>query len=312
MRVFLAGATGALGRPLVQALLAAGHELTGTTRSPERAAELRAAGAQAAVLDALDADALRAALLAAEPEVVVDQLTALPPRYDVRRYARMTAATDRLRLEATPVLVAAAAEAGARRVVAQSVAFAARPAGPAVLDESAPLWTDAPEPHGRAVGATAALEAAVLGAAGSEGVVLRYGALYGPGTWYAGDGDIALQVRRRRFPIVGRGDGVFSFVAVEDAVSATVLALDRGAPGIYNVADEDPAPMREWLPIYARALGARPPRRVPLWLARLVVGSSVAGAMNALRGADSAKARRELGWAPAYPSWREGFPAMLA
>jgi 2-alkyl-3-oxoalkanoate reductase len=307
MRVFVAGASGVIGRALVPQLVAAGHEVTGTARSEERAEAVRAAGARAVVCDALDAEALRAAVTEAAPEVVVHQLTALPHRFDPRDREIYTA-TNRVRTEGTRNLIDAASAAGARRLVCQSIAFAYAPgARPEVMDEDAPLALGSPPPFGDGVRAIEAMERAVLGAEGLEGVVLRYGWFYGPGTFYADDGSVAHDVRRRRFPVIGKGTGLFSFVHVDDAASATVAAVERGAPGIYNVVDDDPAPQREWLPAYADAIGAKKPFRVPVWIARLVVGkiATVAGVQP---GASNAKAKRELGWKPRWRSWREGFP----
>jgi|ERR1700710_429546 len=309
MRVFVAGASGVIGRPLVRRLVAAGHEVTGMTRREERAGEIRAAGAEAVVCDVFEAEALERAVVAAAPEAVVHALTALPQRYDPR--SDYFAATNRIRTEGTRNLVAVARTAGARRLVAESIALAYRPAGGWVKDEREPLFDDAPGRFGVAFGAAAELERQVLEADGIEGVVLRYGWLYGPGTYYDRGGQQAEEVRKRRFPVVGEGTGTFSFVHVDDAASANAAALERGAPGVYNVVDDEPAPLREWLPVYAEALGAKAPRRVPVWLARLVAGKDVAASALALRGADNAKARRELGWEPAYPSWRQGFGAAL-
>jgi len=306
MRVFVAGATGAIGRPLVSQLLAAGHEVTGMTRVPERAEGVRAAGAEAVVCDVFDADGVRGAIAEARPEAVVHQLTDLPADYDTNP-ARLARGTNRLRREGTRVLLDAAQAAGARRFVAQSLAFVYAPDGEWVKDEEAPL---ASAPEGVVV-SVRALEQAVLEAPALEGIVLRYGQFYGPGTWYAADGSIAERVRRRRFPIVGRGEGRFSFIHVEDAAAATVAAIERGRPGVYNICDDEPAPLREWLPIYAAALGAKPPRRVPALLARMVAGATAAQAATAMRGAANGKAREELAWSPRYPSWREGFRGAL-
>jgi nucleoside-diphosphate-sugar epimerase len=306
MRVFVAGATGAIGRPLVLQLVAAGHEVTGTTRSEERAEAVRAAGARAVVCDALDPDALRAAVEQAAPEVVVHQLTALPHRFDPRD-KEIYAATNRVRGEGTRNLIEAARAAGARRLVWQSIAFAYRPAAqPEVMDEEAPLALGSPPPFGDAVRAIDEMERAVVGAEGMEGLVLRYGWFYGPGTYYADDGSMAHDVRRRRFPVIGKGTGIFSFVHVDDAASATVAAVERGAPGIYNIVDDDPAPQREWLPVYAEAIGAKKPLRVPVWVARLVAGK-IANLAGLQPGASNAKAKPELGWEPRWRSWREGF-----
>ena len=311
MKVFLAGATGVIGAPLVPRLLAAGHDVTGTTRVAGRAQDLRAAGVEPVVLDAFDADAVRAAVLAARPEVVILQLTALPRRINPRRYAEAMEPTSRLREETTPVFVAAAREAGARRVVVQSISFVTGPDGPPVHDETAPLYLDGPGAIGAPIRATAAMERCVTGADGLDGVVLRYGFLYGPGTVFAPDGSSVEEIRKRRYPVVGSGEGRFSFVHVEDAAAATVLALDTGAAGIYNITDDDPAPMRDWLPEAARIIGAPKPRRVPAWVARLAVGPHAVHWGTTLRGNANAKARRDLGFVPAYPTWREGFTQAL-
>ena len=306
MRVFVAGASGAIGRRLLPQLIAAGHDVTGTTRSEAAAEAIRAAGAQAAICDALDAQALHAAVTGAAPEVVVHQLTALPHRFDPRD-KEIYASTNRLRSEGTRTLLDAARAAGARRMICQSIAFAYAPGAVAeVKDEDAPLALGAPAPFGDGVRAIEEMERAVVGAEGLEGVVLRYGWFYGPGTYYADDGSMAEDVRRRRFPVIGKGTGLFSFVHVDDAAGATVAAVERGAPGIYNVVDDDPAPQREWLPAYAEAIGAKKPLRVPVWVARLVVGK-LASVASVQPGASNAKAKRELGWEPRWPSWRQGF-----
>lgn len=310
MRVFVAGASGAIGRPLVPRLIAAGHEVTGMTRSEARAEDVRAAGAAAAVVDALDADALRAAVADASPEVVIHELTSLPDRLNFRR-KDIYAATNRVRTEGTRNLIEAAQAVGARRFVCQSIAFAYRPEGAALKTEDDPLLDDAPGPFGSGVAALREMEGMVLGSEGLDGLVLRYGFFYGPGTYYAEDGSTTADVRRRRMPIVGKGTGVFSFVHVDDAADATVAAVERGAPGVYNIADDDPAPMSEWVPVFAQAAGAKPPRRVPAWLAKLVAGRDVAAYALELRGASSEKAKRELGWQPAHPSWRGGFAESL-
>ena len=310
MRVFVAGASGAIGRPLVRQLLAAGHEVTGMTRRQERAEEIRAAGAAAVVCDVFDAEALRQAVGTAAPEAVIHALTALPTRYSPR--SDYLAPTNRIRTEGTRNLVAAARAAGVRRVIAESIAVAYRPQGEWIKDEEAPLFVDAPGSSGAAFAAVAELERQVLEATGVDGLVLRYGWLYGPGTYFDRDGQQADEARRRRLPIVGAGTGTFSFLHVDDAAAATVAALERGAPGVYNVADDEPAPLREWVPVYAEALGAKPPRHVPVWLARLVAGKDTAAAALSMRGASNAKAKHELGWQPGHPSWRQGFGEALA
>jgi nucleoside-diphosphate-sugar epimerase len=310
MRVFLAGASGAIGTPLLPRLLEAGHEVVALARTPERAAALRATGAETAVADALDARALHGAIIAARPEVVVNQLTALPAVIRPRHYAADLAATTELRRTAYPVVARAAADAGARRVIAQSVSFMLDPAGPWVQDEAAPLMREPPPSTRAAVASMHALEDATLGTPGVQGVVLRYGFFYGSGQLAPG-GSMAEDVRRRRLPVVGSGEGRFSFIHVEDAADATVLALDRGEPGIYNVTDDAPAPQREWVPGLARIMGAKAPRHVPLWLAKLAAGPMALGAVS-MRGADNAKARAQLGWAPSRPTWREGFAEVFA
>jgi nucleoside-diphosphate-sugar epimerase len=310
MRVFLAGATGAIGRPLVPRLIAAGHELTTMTRSERSAEALRGQGAHALELDVFDREGVRDALVAARPDAVVHELTALPHRFNPRD-KQLYAPTNRVRTEGTRNLLDAAAAAGARRFVCQSIAFAYAPGGARVKTEEARLFLDSPPPFGEAVKALEQMEGMVLGAEAMEGLVLRYGWFYGPGTYYAADGSSAADVRRRRFPLVGKASGVFSFIHVDDAADATVAALERGAPGAYNVVDDEPAAMREWLPVYAKALGAKPPRRVPAWLARIVAGKMIAEMAESLPGASSEKAKRELGWAPAHPSWRTGFAESL-
>jgi nucleoside-diphosphate-sugar epimerase len=307
MKVFVAGASGAMGRPLVRQLVAAGHEVTGMTRREERAAALREAGADAVVCDVFDAAALESALVAASPEVVVHQLTALPPRLDYKAKDDPLAATNRVRSEGTRNLLAAAKAAGARRLVAESVAFLYAPEGGWVKGEEAPLFHGAPGPFGGAVEALADLERQVSAAEGIEGVVLRYGWLYGPGTYFERAGSQTEEALKRRMPIVGKGTGTFSFVQIEDAAAATVAAVERGAPGTYNVVDDEPAPMREWVPVFAEAVGAKRPFRVPVWLARLIAGTAAAESATQLRGASNARAKRELGWQPSYPSWRQGF-----
>jgi nucleoside-diphosphate-sugar epimerase len=307
MKVFVAGATGALGRPLVRALAAAGHQVTGTSRTESRAALVHADGGTGVVCDALDRDAVLRAVADADPEVVIHQLTALPRSYLKLRSG--SPATNRLRREGTRHLVDAAHAVGARRVIAQSIAFLYAPDGPPVADEDAPIWQSAAEPFGSMLAALTELEQTVLQTPDIEGVVLRYGAIYGPGTWYALDGDMTKQVRRRLMPVVGDGGGIVSFVHVDDAAAATVRALDHGGPGIYNVVDDEPVPYRDLLPEYARLVGAKPPRHIPRWLVRLTAGSVAATSVTEQRGASNAKAKRELGWSPRYPSWRAGFAA---
>jgi nucleoside-diphosphate-sugar epimerase len=299
MRVFVAGATGAIGRPLVPRLLAAGHEVTGMTRSAERAERLRAEGAEAVVCDVFDADALARAVTGARPEVVVTELTDIPPALNPRQGM---AGLNRIRTEGYRNLVRAARQAGARKLIAESIAFVYAP-GEGRASEDDPVWDDVPEPFATTLRATVDGERAVLDS-GLEPLVLRYGWFYGPGTTYAPDGALLAMIRRRRYPVVGGGEGVSSFVHVEDAADATVAAVGSSATGILNVVDDDPAPLREWLPATAEAIGAKPPRRVPPFVARLAAGSFAAALSTRQRGASNARAKEALGWAPAHPTWR--------
>jgi nucleoside-diphosphate-sugar epimerase len=309
-RVLIAGATGEIGRRLTPALVAAGDEVFGLARSEESAARVRELGATPVRGDALDRDQVLAAVEQARPEVIVHQLTAIPRSgINPRKFGEVFEPTNRLRREATRNLVDAAERHGVRRVVAQSIAFATRPEGPAVLDESAPLDTEAPGARGEITRAVAALEEAVLGGAGFEGVALRYGAFYGPGTSYAPGGDFAELAKKRRLPIVGDGSARQPFIHMDDATSATIAAMERGA-GIYNVTDDDSARADEWIPGLAEALGAPKPRHMPVWLVRLAVGPFVTQAMTVQRGASNARIKDELGWRPEYPDWRAGFKTL--
>jgi nucleoside-diphosphate-sugar epimerase len=308
MRIFVAGATGAIGRRLVPLLVSNGHTVIGTTRTGRKADALRAAGASPLVLDALDRDAVVESVVKADPDVVVHQLTALANFTDFRRFDEGFATTNRLRTEGTDNLLAGMRELEVRRLVAQSFAGwpHARIGGP-VKTEDDPLDQDPPEAVRRTLEAIQYLEKAVLQTDGVEGTVLRYGGFYGPGT-SLGEGGFQLEgVRRRRFPIVGRGTGVSSFIHIDDAAVGTLAAIESAKPGLYNIVDDDPAPVAEWLPALAEAIGANPPRRVPVWLARLFVGEHGVIMMTEARGASNAKAKRDLGWQPAYPSWRDGF-----
>ena len=310
MKVFVAGATGALGRHLVPQLVARGHQVVGMTHSPSKQDLVRGMGARPVVADALDPDAVAQAVAVAEPEVIVHQLTALSGKFNMRRMDRFFETTNRLRTEGTDHLLAAARAVGARRFVAQS--FAGWPAGRGgapVKDEDAPFDPDPPKQFRPILDAIRYLETAVTGAGGLEGVVLRYGGFYGPGTTLSADPDAphTEAVRKRMFPVIGDGGGIWSFIHIEDAAAATVLAVERGRPGIYNVVDAEPAPVREWLPALASALGAKPPMRVPRWLGRLAAGEAATVMMTEVRGASNAKAKREFGWTPRYASWRQGF-----
>ncbi|MBD0283628.1 MAG: NAD(P)-dependent oxidoreductase [Thermoleophilaceae bacterium] len=305
MQVFVAGASGAIGSRLVPQLIDRGHEVIGTFKSPGNAERVRALGAEPIALDLLDRRAVREAVLGSEPDAIIHQATALADLRDFKHFDRSFAQTNRLRSEGTDALLAAAREAGVRRFVAQSFASAryARVGGP-IKNEEDPL-DPTPVPAMRETDAAMRyLDRAVTDAGG---IALRYGSFYGA----ANDG-LLDPVRRRQFPIVGDGGGFTSFVHLEDAAAATVLALERDGPAIYNIVDDEPAPVREWLPVLADVLGAKPPRRVPRWLARLFAGEAVVMMGTESRGASNAKAKRELGWELRYPSWREGFVAAYA
>ncbi len=320
MKVFVAGATGVLGRALVPQLVAQGHEVVGMTRSASKQDLVRSLGARPVVADALDSDAVGRAVASAEPEVIVHELTALSGPMsvrDARHPERFSGAimTNRLRTEATDHLLSAGRAAGARRFVAQSFgAFRfARTGGP-VQTEDDPLDPHAPGAPQPGLEAILYLERAVTTIEWGEGLALRYGSFYGPGTAIssAPDAQLAGPIRKRRFPIVGDGGGISSHIHIQDAAAATAIAIERGRPGVYNIVDDDPAPVREWLPALAGALGAKPPRRIPRWLARLLAGEVATAMMTEAKGASNAKAKRELGWQPRYPSWRQGFAQGLA
>jgi nucleoside-diphosphate-sugar epimerase len=315
MKVFVAGATGVLGRELLPQLVARGHEVVGMTRTASKQDELRALGARPVVADALDPDAVAEAVASVEPEVIVHELTALSGKLSLRfiRHPERSAAsimTNRLRTEATDHLLAAGRAVGARRFVAQSfAAFRFARTGGTVQTEDSPDH-DVPAAFRPGLAAILHLEQAVTTIEWGEGLVLRYGGFYGPGTGIslAPDAVMAAPIRKRRFPIVGDGGGVWSHVHIQDAAAATAAAVERGQPGIYTVVDDEPAPVREWLPVLASALGAKPPRRVPRWLARLAGGEMATAMMTNVRAAASnEKAKRELGWRLRYPSWRLGF-----
>jgi nucleoside-diphosphate-sugar epimerase len=309
MRVFLAGASGVIGRRLVPLLIAGSHHVTAMTSRPQKVDALRAAGTDAVVADALDADAVAAAVRDAHPDAIIHQLTALPPRIDPRTMERDFALNDRLRSEGTRHLVEAGAAAGVERILAQSIAFAYAP-GPvgSVHRESDPLYLDAPKPFRRSVLAIAELERAVLDA---RGIVLRYGYFYGPGSAVSATGSIGQDLARRRLPVIGGGRGVWSFIHIDDAARATVAALSSNGSGAYNVVDDDPAPVREWLPALAAALAAPRPLRVPALIARPLAGSYGVATMTRAQGASNELAKAELGWRPEHSSWREGFTTAL-
>lgn len=306
MRVFIAGATGAIGSRLVPLLVADGHDVVGTSRTPERLAGIDAAGATGMTMDALDAASVRTAVLAAHPDVIVHELTGLSALAgDVKHFDEEFAATNALRTVGTDHLLAAAREAGVDRFIAQSYAGwpNARTGGPVKTEED-PLDPAPTAASRQSIAAIRHVERATTDAAG---LVLRYGNLYGPGNAIGRGGAMLEMVRARKLPLVGGGTGVWSFLHVEDAASATALAVTRGAPGIYNIVDDDPAPVSEWLPELARITGARPPLHVPALVARALIGEHGVSMMTEVRGSSNAKAKRELGWEPRYPSWREGF-----
>jgi 2-alkyl-3-oxoalkanoate reductase len=315
MKVFVAGATGVLGRALVPQLVARGHDVVGMTRSASKGDLVRSLGARPAVVDALDPDAVAQAMASAEPEVIVHELTALSGKMsirDARHPERFRGAimTNRLRTEATDHLLAAGGAVGARRFVAQSFgAFRFARAGGPVLTEDDPLDLDPSGVLQPGLEALLYLERTVTTIDWGDGLVVRYGGFYGPGTAIslAPDAPMAAPIRKRRFPIVGDGGGVWSHVHIEDAAAATLVAVERGQPGIYNIVDDEPAPVREWLPVLASALGAKPPRHVPRWLARLLVGETATAMMTEAKGASNKKAKCELDWQLRYPSWRQGF-----
>jgi len=312
MKTFVAGATGAVGTRLVPQLVANGHEVVGTTRSPEKVEALRALGAEPVVLDVLDAEAVGRAVSEAAPEVVVHQATALSEMGSMRNLDKEFRETNRLRTAGTDNLLAAAKAVEARKFVAQS--FAGWPYakdGEWVKDESAPLDESPPATAVESMAAIRHLEAAVEDADGIEGIVLRYGGFYGPGTSLAEGGAFLEPIRKRQFPIVGNGAGMWSFVHIDDVAGATLAAIERGRRGVYNVVDDEPASAADWMPYLAQQLGAKPPRRVPEWLGRLLAGELFVLMMTEARGASNVKAKRELGWEPIHPSWREGFSSML-
>jgi 2-alkyl-3-oxoalkanoate reductase len=309
MKVFVAGGTGAIGEQLVPQLVAAGHEVVATTRSANGAEEVQKLGGEPAIVDGLDEDAVIEAVRRAQPEVIVHQMTALAGKMDLRHFDRWFATTNQLRTRGTDYLIRAARQSGARRLIVQS--YAGWPSGlegRALTTEEDPLDPNPAKWQRQSMAAFRHLEEVVPAAEGLEGLVLRYGGLYGPDTG-ALSSEALEMIRKRQFPVVGDGAGVWSFLFTGDAASATVTALDHGAPGIYNVVDDEPAPVREWLPYLAEVIGAKPPRRVPVWLGRIVAGEVPVRMMTQIRGASNEKAKRELGWTPRYPSWREGFAA---
>jgi nucleoside-diphosphate-sugar epimerase len=308
MRVLVAGATGALGRRLVPQLVERGHDVTGMTRAQERFDVVRELGATPVAADGLDPEAVAQAVAQTEPEVIVHQMTALRS-IDLRKFERTFAVTDRLRTEGTDHLLSAARAVGARRFVAQSYAGWPYPReGSAAKSEDDPLDPHPAAPMRAAHTAIRHVEDAVTGADWTDGIALRYGGFYGPGTGFSlPDGEMVQLLRARKLPVIGNGAGIWSFIHIDDAAAATVAAVEQGRRGIYNVVDDEPAPAAQWIPAAAQAVGAKPPRRVPRWLARILAGEAAVVMMTEVRGALNGKAKRELGWRPAYPSWRQGF-----
>jgi nucleoside-diphosphate-sugar epimerase len=310
MRIFVAGASGAMGGQLIPKLVANGHEVVGMTRTPEKQDRIREMGARPAVADALDPEAVAQAVAEAEPEVVIHELTAIEPGKLARSVDKLFVTTNRLRTEGTDHLLAAARAVGARRFIVQS--FAGWPferTGGPVKTEEDPLQSSPPKTVSQSLGAIRYVEETVPGADGIEGLALRYGGFYGPETSLGinPDGEQVEMLRKRRFPIIGDGGGIWSLVHIQDAASATAAAVERGEPGVYNVVDDEPAPVSVILPELAKAVGAKPPRRIPRWIGRLLAGEGMTIMMTEVRGASNAKAKRELGWELRYPSWRQGF-----
>jgi nucleoside-diphosphate-sugar epimerase len=309
MRVFVAGATGAIGKQLVPRLVEAGHEVHGMTRSESKQAMLYELGAVPVVADALDPDQVAEAVGRARPDVIVHQLTAIPALLDLRHFDRDFALTNRLRTEGTDCLLSAGQAVGVRRFVAQSHILSYARTGATVKSEEDPFDRSPAREMRETLAAIRHLEEAVLGARWTEGIVLRYGHFYGPGTSLAPGAEQVEMIRKRRFPLVGDGGGVWSFIHIADAAEATVAAVEHGSRGVYNVVDDDPAPVAKWLPALAQELGAKKPVRVPRFIGRLFAGEAGVVMMTDARGASNAKAKRELAWRPAHPSWRQGFAA---
>ena len=305
MKVFVAGGSGAMGRRLVPRLVAEGYQVVAMTRDAGKAPWLSAVGAQPVIADALDRAAVRAAVTGAGPEVVIHQLTALGGARDYKRFDREFALTNRLRTEGTDYLLEGARAAGVRRFIAQSYGnWNYARTGTGLKTEQDPFDATPPANQKQSLAAIRYVESAVTGA---EGIALRYGNFYGPGTGFAVDGAIVTRVRKRQFPIVGDGSGVWSFVHMDDAAAAAIAAIGHGGPGVYNVVDDEPLPVSVWLPLLAEAVGAKPPIRVPVWLGRLAAGEVGVSMMTQIRGTSNAKAKAELGWAPQYRTCREGF-----
>jgi nucleoside-diphosphate-sugar epimerase len=323
MKILIAGASGAIGRALVPLLVGAGHDVVGVVQRPRSAELVRAMGAEPRTADALDRAAVLACFREVRPEVVIHQATAIPPNVDMRRFDRDFTLTNLLRTEGTRNLLAAAVEVGTKHFIAQSFAGwtygrttnggkpIKTPRTAKLKAEDDPLDPHPPKKMRTTLDALKTLEQAVLSESRLSGTVLRYGWFYGPHTSIAKDGSVVQALRRRKLPLVGDGAGMWSFVHIEDAASATAAAVTAGCSGIFNVADDEPAPVSEWLSFLAHCAHAQPPRQVPVWLARMLIGEHIVAVMNEIRGVSNAKIKRELGWTPRWPSWRQGFQEML-
>jgi nucleoside-diphosphate-sugar epimerase len=308
MRILLAGATGALGATLTPMLVEAGHDVFGTSRSRSSQAALAKTGAEPVQMDGLDPESVRRAMTTAKPDVVIHQLTALKGLSNLKKFDEEFAETNRLRTEGTDHLLKAALEVGATRFIAQSFTGWTNPRGASGPATETDGLDPEPQPEARrTLAGIGYVERVVTETTGLTGIALRYGGFYGPGTGLGRGGDMLELVRGRKLPIVGAGQGVWSLIHIHDAARATALAVDHGATGVYNIVDDRPAPVAEWLPALAETVGAKGPRRVPAWLARPMIGRHGVMMMTAMRGSSNAKAKRELGWEPAYPTWREGF-----
>ncbi len=312
MRILLAGATGALGRRLLPLLVDAGHDVVGTTRSAANTASLQRAGVEPAVMDGLDAESVTAAMTAARPDAVIHQLSSLSGASNLKKFDATFAATNALRTRGTDLLLAAAVSAGAKRFIAQSyTGWPNERTGSLVKDEADPLDSHPTKASRQTLDAIKYVEQVVTSSPDLHGTALRYGTFYGPGTGFQPGGEMYELIRKRQLPLVGTASGIWSWIHIDDAARATMLALERGAPGVYNITDDEPAPVSEWLPHLAAAIGAKPPRRLPAWLVRPMIGEHGISLMTQIRGSSNAKAKRELGWTLEYPSWRSGFESGL-
>jgi nucleoside-diphosphate-sugar epimerase len=305
MKIFIAGGTGAIGKPLVTELLAKGHEVVALTRSPEKAQALVEQGIEPAVANVFDAEAVRAAVRRAQPEVVIEQLTALPKTYTAESMRVAGEFNQRIRLDGGANLLAAAQAAGVRRYLRQSIAFWAVP-GVGLADEETPLAFDASPAVSADVRVVAEIERRLLESRDIEGIALRYGFFYGPGTWFNPDGDVARQVREQQFLIIGSGEGVWSWLHIEDAAIATANAAVQGNPGVYLIANDQPLAVRQWLPAFAEWLNAPQPPQISTEDALKAGGADAVYYGTQMRGASNAKAKRELNFQPRRLEWITG------